>query len=227
MEWITWPATSKVTPTSSFKPFSTPSESMKANLANLFDTCSEWRCPRMRKGSRMLRAKTKTVCVSLCYCRCVALYSHYNLHTFYISSIVAVVADIIQQLFEGTLRSVLICDECGSKRPMPESFLNVSVPLSKHVGERNASGARVAQASMNLERCLQQFTSPETLTDPVDCPSCGRKTPHKKQHTFAKLPKVLCLHLKRFDAANKNRKIDDFVSFPAHGLDMGNFLPHW
>jgi hypothetical protein len=72
----------------------------------------------------------------------------------------------------------------------------------------------------------EHFTAPESLSDPVDCPSCRRKTPTKKQHTFAKLPKVLCLHLKRFDAAT-NKKIDDFVSFPASGQDMGRMLPHW
>lgn len=132
------------------------------------------------------------------------------------------IVDIIKQLFEGTLRSVSICEECGSKRPMPESFLNVSLPLE----ERTASGVRGNKVPMSLERCLQQFTLPEALADPVHCPSCQRKTPTKKQHTFAKLPKILCLHLKRFDAA-KNRKIDDFVSFPARGLEMGKLLPHW
>jgi uncharacterized UBP type Zn finger protein len=109
---------------------------------------------------------------------------------------------------------------------MPETFLNVSLPLSKHAKGNNAPGALGAKANMSLERCLEHFTAPESLADPVDCPRCTKKTPTKKQHTFAKLPKVLCLHLKRFDAA-KNRKIDDFVAFPAHGLDMGKFLPHW
>jgi len=37
---------------------------------------------------------------------------------------------------------------------------------------------------------------------------------------------VLCLHLKRFDAAGSN-KINEFVSFPALGLDLGSYLPHW
>jgi ubiquitin carboxyl-terminal hydrolase 22/27/51 len=32
--------------------------------------------------------------------------------------------------------------------------------------------------------------------------------------------------LKRFDAAN-NKKIEEFVSFPCKGLNMGPFLPHW
>merc|ERR1712157_419786 len=33
-------------------------------------------------------------------------------------------------------------------------------------------------------------------------------------------------HLKRFDAVS-NKKITDPVIFPAYGLDMGPYLPHW
>jgi ubiquitin C-terminal hydrolase len=177
-------------------------------------------------------------------------------------------ADIINELFEGTLCSVLICEECGCKRKIPETFLNVSLPLSKHVDD-HATGPHERRGSMSkisLQRCLgkfiveklmtmysarppnciatfrlainltyswyfviyltDHFTAPESLSDPVDCPSCRRKTPTKKQHTFAKLPKVLCLHLKRFDAVT-NKKVDDFVRFPASSLDMGRMLPHW
>lgn len=138
------------------------------------------------------------------------------------------VTDIIKELFEGTLRSVLICEECGCKRKIPEPFLNVSLPLSKHVGTSPAGSpeTRGNLSRISLQQCLEHFTSPESLGDSVDCPSCKKKTPTKKQHTFAKLPKVLCLHLKRFDAA-KNKKISDLVSFPATGLDMGPMLPHW
>jgi len=87
------------------------------------------------------------------------------------------------------------------------------------------SSSPTRKLNLSVERCLRHFTLPESLTDPVDCPSCGKKTPTKKQHVVSKLPKVLCLHLKRFDAA-QNRKIEDYVSFPAK-LNMGPFLPHW
>ena len=130
--------------------------------------------------------------------------------------------DIVKQLFEGSLRSVSICQECGCKRSMSEAFLNVSLPLSKHTD----SPSRYDKGKISVERCLKQFTHPESLGDPVDCPTCKTKTRTRKQHTFGRLPKILCLHLKRFDAA-KNRKITDFVSFPARGLDMGPFLPQW
>lgn len=130
--------------------------------------------------------------------------------------------DIVKKLFEGSLRSVSICEECGCKRSMVEAFLNVSLPLSKHTD----APSRYDKGKISVERCLKQFTHPESLVDPVDCPTCKRKTKTRKQHTFGSLPKILCLHLKRFDAA-KNRKITDFVSFPARGLDMGPLLPQW
>jgi len=97
--------------------------------------------------------------------------------------------------------------------------MNVSLSLSEEVD-------RMQDCDLNVETCLQHFVQPEILGDLVYCNSCGKRTRTKKQHTFAKLPKILCLHLKRFDAT-KNKKIENFVSFPSHGLNMGNFLSHW
>jgi len=131
--------------------------------------------------------------------------------------------DIVKQLFEGTLRSVSICEVCGCKRSLQEPFLNVSLPLSQ---PEKATGRNKQKSKMNIRHCLKQFTAPESLTDTIDCPSCKRKTRTTKQQTFSRLPKILCLHLKRFDAS-KNQKITDFVSFPSKGLDMGSLLPHW
>jgi ubiquitin C-terminal hydrolase len=109
---------------------------------------------------------------------------------------------------------VLICQECGNKRSQEEAFLCLSLPLEKAGGKK-----------LTVERCLYDFTLPESLSDPVQCPSCGRKTPTQKQHVLCKLPKVLILHLKRFDAM-RNRKIEDLVDFEAV-LNMGFYLPHW
>lgn len=144
-------------------------------------------------------------------------------------------SDPIQQIFGGTLRSVLMCKNCGCKRSQLEPFLNISLPLSKKLAaaeacRKNATnktmGTRKSSSRLSVELCLEHFTIPEELADPVHCPSCNEKTPTYKQHTFAKLPKVLCLHLKRFDAVS-NKKITDFVTFPSFGLNMGPHLPHW
>lgn len=143
------------------------------------------------------------------------------------SSFLSMPSDFIRNTFKGTLRSVLICQKCGSKRTQTESFSNVSLPLAKEFPIANAE-ARGSQrrGKISVEMCLDHFTRPETLSDPVFCVSCNSKTKTQKQHTFSKLPNVLCMHLKRFNSAG-SKKITDFISFPAHDLDMGKHLPHW
>jgi len=134
--------------------------------------------------------------------------------------------DIIKKLFQGTLRSVLLCEKCGVKRLQKEPFMDVSLSLSEEVERMQTGGKGRRDVVLDLRTCLEHFVLPEKLSDLVFCSSCGTRTPTKKQHTFSKLPKILCLHLKRFDAA-RNQKIDQFVSFPAHDLNMGGFLPQW
>ena len=104
--------------------------------------------------------------------------------------------------------------------------MNVSLSLSEEVKRMQEGKEMQKLDDMSVESCLEHFVLPEKLGDLVHCNSCGTKTHTKKQHTFAKLPKVLCLHLKRFDAT-KNKKIENFVSFPSHGLNMGGLLSHW
>ena len=106
--------------------------------------------------------------------------------------------------------------------------MSISLPLSKGgLAASAVEGATgVTNETLDIETCLRHFTLPEMLSDPVMCPNCDKKTQTKKQHVVSKLPKLLCLHLKRFDAAT-NKKIEEFVSFPCHGLNMGPFLPQW
>ena len=101
--------------------------------------------------------------------------------------------------------------------------MNISLSLSEEM-ERIQEGKGTGK--MSVETCLEHFILPENLGDLVYCNSCEKKTRTKKQHTFAKLPKILCLHLKRFDAA-KNKKIENFVSFPSRGLNIGILWSHW
>jgi ubiquitin carboxyl-terminal hydrolase 22/27/51 len=99
------------------------------------------------------------------------------------------------------------------------------LPLAKNFSTANVGGqSSLKRGKISVEICLDHFTRPEALSDPVFCSSCNSKTKTQKQHTFSKLPNVLCLHLKRF---NSGKKITDFISFPAHDLDMGKHLPYW
>jgi ubiquitin carboxyl-terminal hydrolase 22/27/51 len=101
------------------------------------------------------------------------------------------------------------------------------LPLAKEFSTANIEARGTPRrGKISVEICLDHFTRPETLSDTVFCESCNSKTKTKKQHTFSKLPNVLCLHLKRFNSAT-GKKITDFISFPAHSLDMGKHLPHW
>ena len=105
--------------------------------------------------------------------------------------------------------------------------MSISLPLSQEI-QKGSDGGQLAGTGepISIEQCLKHFTMPEVLADPVDCPTCGEQTPTTRQHVVSRLPKVLVLHLKRFDFAG-NRKIEEYVSFPAHGLNMGPYLPHW
>jgi ubiquitin C-terminal hydrolase len=136
--------------------------------------------------------------------------------------------DIVKRLFEGKLRSVLLCTECGQKRKQSESFLSISLPLAKDVqrvtdNRPGESSAREQSRKLSIERQLRHFTLPESLSG-INCPTCKKKTTTIKQHVVSKLPKILCLHLKRFD---DKRKISDFVSFPLDNLNMGSLLPQF
>lgn len=44
-----------------------------------------------------------------------------------------IIKERFKERFEGTLCSVLVCKECSCKRKIPETFLNISLPLSEHV----------------------------------------------------------------------------------------------
>ena len=174
----------------------------------------------------------KVILRMLCFLAIILNTRLQNLIEFYVFPVLFMIPDFVKKLFTGTLRSILICQKCGCKRTQTESFLSISLPLTKEsptsTDNVTEKGTKSSPRSImqSVEICLQRFTQPETLADHVHCSSCDTKTKTLKQHTFSKLPKVLCLHLKRFDAAT-NKKITELVSFPAYGLDMGSHLPHW
>lgn len=127
----------------------------------------------------------------------------------------------VASYFKGTLKSILLCNECRCKRSQYEPFVNISLPINRY--ETHITDQITNQLS--IPQCLDNFTESESLTDAVYCDYCRKNTTMMKQDTFAELPTILCLHLKRFDATN-NKKIDIPISLPPC-LHMGSYLPQW
>ncbi|TNN00464.1 hypothetical protein fugu_011710 [Takifugu bimaculatus] len=78
-----------------------------------------------------------------------------------------------------------------------------------------------------LSDCLRSFTDLEELdeTELYFCHKCKKRQKSTKKFWVQKLPKVLCLHLKRFHwTAFLRNKIDTYVEFPLKGLDMRGYL---
>ena len=129
----------------------------------------------------------------------------------------------VHQVFSGMFRSDLSCLRCGATSSTFEPFLDLSLPLeAKRAAPPGASPAARA-VPQRLEECLERFMSSEVLTDSITCEACGQAVQRSKQITIDRLPNVLTLHVKRFDAVN-DRKITDPIDFPATSLDMAPYL---
>ncbi|KAK9810753.1 hypothetical protein WJX73_004987 [Symbiochloris irregularis] len=103
----------------------------------------------------------------------------------------------------------------------------IKVPLVPSVppGQQLATYKPIGAAS--LLGCLHRFVRPESLGDAADwkcdgCKECQRAT---KQMSIRRLPRVLCLHVKRFEHGFKaqGRKVDTPLLYPAF-LNMRPFL---
>jgi len=59
-----------------------------------------------------------------------------------------------------------------------------------------------------------------------DCPQCKTKRRASKTLSLARLPPILLIHLKRFEANGRfSDKVDTFVEYPMKALDLTNYMP--
>jgi CRP-like cAMP-binding protein len=105
----------------------------------------------------------------------------------------------ITDLFTGQLMSVLTCRSCGHRSASFDPVMDVSVPLVK------PSGRKMEQLN-TLKKCLDEYVAEELLQkmEQVYCSKCKDHKDHTKSLSFARLPKILVVHLKRFE---RNRKL--------------------
>ncbi|KAF9311132.1 CSN-associated deubiquitinating enzyme Ubp12 [Podila horticola] len=85
------------------------------------------------------------------------------------------------------------------------------------------ANSKNGKKTITLEDCLMEYTKEEQLgeEDLWYCPNCKKHQQATKKLDIWRLPDILVVHLKRFSHTRAWRdKIDAFVDFPIHGLDL-------
>ena len=83
------------------------------------------------------------------------------------------------------------------------------------------------KTAIDIKDALAMFTSEEQLgsKDEWFCPKCKTQQRAYKKIEIWKLPKILVLHLKRFQHGKYRRsKVDTNVKFPNTNLDMSQYV---
>ncbi|XP_063073124.1 ubl carboxyl-terminal hydrolase 18 [Engraulis encrasicolus] len=109
----------------------------------------------------------------------------------------------ILDLYKVNIKGHTLCSECAYDHVV-ESFL-LSLPLSVHEGRND------------LKKCIQSFFEEQELEgeDKCYCERCGQKWRSKQWFELCALPKIVCMHLKRFrNVDGFTRKLFSKVSFP-------------
>jgi len=124
---------------------------------------------------------------------------------------------IIVDLFQGQLRSTVVCARCGHSSISFDPFMYLSVPVVQ------ASGG----APLDVEQCVEKFSAEERLDgdNAWFCDKCKARVQASKRIELWKLPPLLVVHLKRFsfDARGRAAKISTYVDFPLLDLDLAPY----
>jgi ubiquitin C-terminal hydrolase len=117
---------------------------------------------------------------------------------------------IVKSLFGATLLSAVRCDGCRLLSTQHELHLDLSLDVPLDV------------PSTSLAECLDRYILPCRLdkADKYRCAHCRRAMPATKRVALESVPRILCLHFKRFRwQPPLPPKVNTLVSFPAE-LDM-------
>lgn len=124
---------------------------------------------------------------------------------------------LIVDFFQGQFKSRLQCLTCKKTSTTYNVFsiLQLPIPHSR-------------SSKVSIERCLDAMLNEEILEkdDAWDCPQCKTKRRASKTLSLARLPPILLIHLKRFEANGRfSDKVDTFVEYPMKSLDLTNYMP--
>ncbi|XP_075753756.1 ubiquitin carboxyl-terminal hydrolase 3 isoform X2 [Pelodiscus sinensis] len=133
---------------------------------------------------------------------------------------------VVTAIFGGILQNEVNCLICGTESRKFDPFLDLSLDIPSQFRNKRTKNQENGPIC-TLRDCLRSFTDLEELdeTELYMCHKCKKKQKSTKKFWIQKLPKVLCLHLKRFHWTEYLRnKVDTYVEFPLRGLDMKCFL---
>ncbi|XP_056138647.1 ubiquitin carboxyl-terminal hydrolase 3 [Lampris incognitus] len=133
---------------------------------------------------------------------------------------------VVTSVFGGILQNEVNCLICGNESRKFDPFLDLSLDIPSQFRHKRSKDQEPGP-TCTLRDCLHSFTDLEELdeTELYLCHMCKKRQKSTKKFWIQKLPKVLCLHLKRFHwTAFLRNKVDTYVEFPLRGLDMRSYL---
>ncbi|KAM4619224.1 ubiquitin carboxyl-terminal hydrolase 3 [Polymixia lowei] len=133
---------------------------------------------------------------------------------------------VVTSIFGGVLQNEVNCLICGTESRKFDPFLDLSLDIPSQFRHKRSKDQEPGP-TCTLRDCLHSFTDLEELdeTELYLCHKCKKRQKSTKKFWIQKLPKVLCLHLKRFHwTAFLRNKVDTYVEFPLRGLDMRSYL---
>ncbi|CAN9499333.1 unnamed protein product [Ophioblennius macclurei] len=135
-------------------------------------------------------------------------------------------ASVVTSIFGGILQNEVNCLICGTESRKFDPFLDLSLDIPSQFRQKRSKDQEPGP-TCTLRDCLRSFTDLEELdeTELYYCHKCKKRQKSTKKFWIQKLPKVLCLHLKRFHwTAFLRNKVDTYVEFPLKDLNMRGYL---
>ena len=117
---------------------------------------------------------------------------------------------------ENVDRIVIIWNRKYIKHFLRNPDINLN-DISKEIYENSL------KKRISIEKFFEEFSKEEKLDKDNlwKCPKCNKNSQASKKIELFNMPKILIIHLKRF---NNNKKINTFIDFPLTNLDINKYI---
>ena len=123
----------------------------------------------------------------------------------------------------GQYMSAIHCHNCKHQSLTFDTFMDLSLPIPKK--SSSYSSYSYGGSSVSLADCLGEFSKEEEIDKDYKCERCKKRGNCVKRTMLYKLPKILVIHLLRFEYSSySKKKISTSVSFPVTGLDLSEYI---